>query len=282
MPRKKAEPVVEEEVVETVEETPPEPEPPVDPMEKLHFLGDARDKSHEKINMLVYARSGAGKTYWASSAPAPFFMACDPRGFDSVPKKRYWKDGKLPGKIVYTLSDILEVIEWFEGGEHVAHGIKTLVVDGLNFIHDMYLTEIGEYMVETMGAKDPDLMPISGQMKILRSYKRLLNRLINLTSLYPEKNRVHVIFTTLEESMKEDELAPYVLRPNLGTKTNNERFPPMFSVIAYITPVGEDENGELTQERKVLMTEYRGIMARDRLGIFPLMGKAPDLSEYLK
>ena len=67
----------------------------------------------------------------------------------------------------------------------------------------------------------------------------------------------------------------------LGQKQNRS-FPALFSVIAYIAPVGEDEDGNPTTERRMLFTEYRGILARDRLGIFPLMGEAPNLSEYLK
>jgi len=213
-------------------------------------------RSH--VNMLIYGRSGAGKTYRAATAPNPYIMACDPRGHDSIPFE-------IPGKVVRSLQDIVDVIEWFESGQHKAHGIETLIVDGLNFVYDMFLQETGEYMVTAMGAKDPDLMPIGGQMKILRSYKRLLARLVNLTQLEPAGNRVHVIFTCLDEHLKDAEEAPA-----------------LFSVIAYIAPVGEDEDGNPTTERRMLFTEYRGILARDRLGIFPLMGEAPNLSEYLK
>jgi len=162
------------------------------------------------------------------------------------------------------------------------HGVRTLIVDGLNFVHDMYLTEVGNYMVDSMGAKDPDLMPISGQMKILRSYKRMLLRMVELTTLFPVENRVHVIFTTLEEQLKEDEMAPFTIRPKFGSKSNNEQFPALFSIIGYVVPVGEDDDGNLTKQRKVLFTEYRGIMARDRLSIFPDVVIDLNLSDYLE
>lgn len=241
-----------------------------DPM--VEKLGRTK-RSH--VNMLIYGRSGAGKTYRAATAPNPYIMACDPRGHDSIPFE-------IPGKVVRSLQDIVDVIEWFESGQHKAHGIETLIVDGLNFVYDMFLQETGDYMVTAMGAKDPDLMPIGGQMKILRSYKRLLTRLVNLTQLEPEGNRVHVIFTCLDEHLKDAEEAPFEIQPMFGSKTMNRSFPALFSVIAYIAPVGEDEDGNPTTERRMLFTEYRGILARDRLGIFPLMGEAPNLSEYLK
>ena len=228
-----------------------------------------------KINMVIYGRSGAGKTYRAATAPSPYILACDPIGHDSIPFK-------LPGKVVYTLEEIADVIRWFEDGRHVAHGIKTLIVDGLNFIHDMFLKETGEYMVSAMGAKDPDLMPIAGQMKILRTYKRMLLRTINLTQLEQEDYRVHVVFTCLDEHLKDSEEAPFQIRPLFGSKSMNQTFPALFSAIGYIIPTGEDEEGSISSERRMLFTEYRGILARDRLGIFPLMGEAPNLSEYLK
>ncbi len=241
-------------------------------VEQLDTLGRTERKH---VNMVIYGRSGAGKTYRAATAPNPYVVACDPKGHDSIPFE-------VPGKIVHTLDDVLGQVEWFESGKHVAHQIKTVIFDGLNFVHDMYLKEVGDYMVTTMGAKDPDLMPIGGQMKILRSYKRMLIRMLNLTQLDPEDYRVHVIFTCLDEHNKDSEEAPFQIQPLFGSKSMNRTFPALFSTIGYIVPVGEDQEGNLTQERRMLFTEYRGILARDRLGVFPLMGPAPNLSEYLK
>ncbi len=226
------------------------------------------------INMLIYGRSGAGKTYRAATAPSPFIVACDPRGHDSIPFE-------IPGKVVRSLEEILQVIEWFEEGGHLEHGIRTIIVDGLNFVYDMFLKETGDYMVTTMGSKDPDLMPIAGQMKILRQYKRMLSRVINLTQTVTPENSVNVICTCLDDHKKDDEQAPFEIMPLFGSASQNRVFPALFSVIAYIVPIGEDEDGNLTQERKMLFTEHKGILARDRLGIFPLGGKAVNLSEYM-
>jgi len=243
-------------------------------LDQLQYFGQGgEERTH--ANILFYARSGAGKTYLSGTAPSPFILAIDPRGHDSIPKK-------IPGRKVSSLSEISQVLEWFEEGNHLKHGIRTLIVDGLNFVHDMYLTEVGNFMVDTMGAKDPDLMPISGQMKILRSYKRMLLRMVELTTLFPVENRVHVIFTTLDEQVKEDDLAPFTIRPKFGSKSNNEQFPALFSIIGYVVPVGEDDDGNLTKQRKVLFTEYRGIMARDRLNIFPDVVTDLNLSDYLE
>jgi len=227
-----------------------------------------------KVDMMLYGRSGAGKTFRAATAPNPFIIGPDPTGHKSVPYA-------ITGRVINTLAEALEVVDWFETGGHVEHGIETLIVDGVSFFYDLYTKEMGEYFVSHHGAKDPDMMPIAARGKITNAYKRMLRRMVNLTQ---NEHPVHVIFTTLEERLKEDEQADFQVRPKFGSQSMNETFPALFSVIAYIAPAGtEDENGRPTEDRKMLFTEYKGILARDRLGIFPkAVDKAVNLSDYLK
>ena len=240
------------------------------------MLGQSSDDGITHVDLLIHGRSGAGKTYRAGTSPSPFILSPDPTGHKAIPYS-------LPGRVVNTLEEIMEVVEWFEEGGHVEQGIQTLIVDGLSFIYDLYLKEVGEYMATNMGAKDPDLLPINAYNKIIAGSKRMLRRMINLTQVPDKANRVHVVFTTLEERLKEDERAQYQVRPMFGSKSMNDRFPALFSIIGYVFPVGEDEEGKPTQARKMLFTEYNGIMAKDRLNIFsPFAEEAPNLSHYLK
>lgn len=244
-----------------------------DPMME-HTLGRGSEK-RDHVNMVIYGRSGAGKTYEAATAPSPYVAAFDPRGHDAIPKA-------VPGQVIKDLGQFANILKWFESGAHVEHGIRTLIVDGLNFAYDMLVGEIGSDMVEQGRAISIDRLPYAGGLEVQNPYKRMLIRLVNLTTQQPEANRVHVIFTCLEEQVKESEKAPFMIRPLFGTKTVNQTFPALFSVIGYIVPVGEDENGDPTTERRMLFTEHNGILARDRTGLFPLMGTAPNLSEFLK
>jgi len=246
----------------------------------LDTLGrGSRDSEHK--NMVIHGRSGAGKTYRAATAPKPFIMAFDPRGHDSIPME-------VPGKVVEDLKMAENILEWFEEGGHKEYDIKTLVVDGLNAYYDMLYEEKGREMVSQDRAPGVDRMPYGGGMEVFRPYKRFLTRLVRLTQVRPIENRVHVIITTLDEQVKEAEQAPFNIRPQFGSKSMNQNFPALFSIIAYIAPEGEEyedeETGELvvSQERRMLFTEYAGILARDRTGTFPLRGPAPNLSEYLK
>lgn len=243
-----------------------------DPM--MSKLGRGSE-NRTNVNMVIHGRSGAGKTYAASTAPAPWIMAFDPRGHDSVPFE-------IPGRIMRSLSDVAETMEWFEEGNHLQHGIRTLIADGMNFGYDLIVREVGGEITEQGRAPSIDRLPFAGGMEVQNPYKRMLKRLVDLTTIEPQEHRVNVIITTLDEHIKESEEAPFNIRPQFGTKGMNQNFPALFSVISYIVPMGEDEEGNITQERRMLFAEFRGILARDRLGIFPLMGPAPNLSDYLE
>jgi hypothetical protein len=134
-----------------------------------------------------------------------------------------------------------------------------------------------------MGAKDPHMMPIAAHGKIAGMYRDMLRSLVNLTQVPKEEDRVHVIFTTLSERLKEDEDAPFKIRPLFGSAKMNEKYPALFSIIAHIQQSEETTEGGMPDETRIMLfTNYKGIMARDRLGIFPIKGEAPNLSEYLK
>lgn len=239
----------------------------------FQILGRGTEDSKAKVDMVIYGRSGAGKTYRASTAPEPFIISPDPTGHKSVPYA-------IKGKVINTLDEVGFVLDWFESGGHVEHGIETLIVDGVSFFYDIYNKEMGQYFVDYHGAKDIDMIPIAARLKISNGFKRMLRRMVNLTQ---NESPVHVVFTTLDERLKEDERADFQIRPHFGSAKMNETFPAYFSVISYIEPTGaEDEDGNPLDERKMLFTEYRGILARDRLGIFPKAAEAVNLSDYLK
>lgn len=242
------------------------------PIEELgQVMDDEKLTTH--VDMLIYCRSGGGKTYRTSSAPGPIYLATpDLTGHKSYPYK-------VQGKVVRRLDDLREVLEGFQEG---GHGFKTLVIDGLTFLHDMYVREMGQYWVDHMGAKDPDLLPINARQKILARYKDRLRDFIDLTQVENPKDRVHVIFTTLEDERTQDEGALFQTRPLFGTKSMNQEFPALFSTIAYIRPVGKFENGKVDPAREMFFAEINGIMARDKLGIFaPHYSNAPELKDYL-
>lgn len=234
---------------------------------------DMGQGEHVFVDILIYGDSGAGKTFRAATAPQPLYvMSPDPTSHKAIPYK-------TPGKRVTSLDDVQEVVNGFyEGG----HGFNTLLIDGLNFLHDMFVQAVGQQYHDERGAQDADLMPIQGRLKVQAMFSRFLRSVIDLSQVDNVDDRVHVIFTTLSERLKEDDIAPFQIRPMIGTQKMNEKFPAMFSVVSFIyARGGEDKNGNLDKTREMLFTPQHGVMAKDRIGIFPDAGEAPDLSEYL-
>ena len=236
--------------------------------------------SQTHADILLYGRSGAGKTWEAATAVTDpkdlFVISPDPTGHKSIPFK-------VAGKLVKSIADVAEVRDLFyEGG----HGYKVLLFDGLPFINDMWVKEMGQYFVENMGSKDADLMPIGGRMKILNQSRGMIRSFIDLTQVPNHADRIHVIFTALEQTVgDEDDTGVFSTKPLIGSKSMNQTFPAFFSCIGYIRPKGagmDDKTKKISQDRVLLFAEIGGIMARDRLGIFPQYSDpAIRLSDYL-
>jgi len=239
------------------------------------MLGSGTIEDGLGVDMVIYGRSGAGKTYRAATAPKPYIVSPDPTGHKAIPFS-------IPGKLVKETRDIFDVLERFEQG-HYAGKVSTLILDGVSFIYDLFTEEMGRYFVEYHGAKDPDNLPIQAYKKITNRYKDLLRRIVNLTQIEPQERRVHVILTTLDERVKESEDAPFNIRPMFGSEKMNQSFPALFSTISYIAPNGgEDDDGNPDKTRSMLFSEVRGILAKDRPGIFDdAYREAPNLSDYL-
>lgn len=253
------------------------------PVEELGRWVDEDGKLKSHADILLYGPTGAGKTYLAStivSNPKDLYvLAADPTGHKGIPFK-------VDGKRIQSSNDVRAIYEeLYKGG----HGYKAILFDGLSFYHDIVLKEMGQYYHDKKGASDPDLMPQQGRIKVIASLANTYRAFIDLTQLTKSDGspdydrRMHVVFTTLDERIKEDDAADFMVRPLLGTKKINDKMPSFFSVQGFVAPIGGvDKEGKAILDRKVLFTTMGGYQAKDRLGIFPgICNPMPPLHTFL-
>lgn len=220
---------------------------------------------------LIFGRSGAGKTYWISTAPQPIYLiSIDPRGHMTFPYQ-------TPGFVAQNVNQVLQALAALEAG--AGKEISTVALDGWDWFYNMLTREMGWYLHNEEGTKDPDLMPIHGYKKVNNLLFDTIRRFVNLTQLHDKEARVHFISTALDERLKEDDEAEFLVRPNVGSDTVNNQIVKLFSIVTYIWPLGKDNKGNETDDRGVIADEVSYIQAKDRFGIFPKMGVAGKLEE---
>lgn len=237
---------------------------------------EGKVKTH--VDLLIYGRSKVGKTRLASTAPRPYVIAADPAGHKAFP---YAVPGMIPSASAEgsAIDSILRTMLYFYTHDHP---FDTLVLDGLTFLHDTFMREIGADYAARGKSADPDLLGWDQRTKILRQYKDILRRGIGLTQLENPNRRMHFICTTLEESIKDDPEAPFQIRPLFGTKSMNDDYPSLFTSICYITLDQNTKEGATTGDRVCLFSQMPGgILAGDRLDMFPHIAKNVNLSDYL-
>lgn len=235
-----------------------------------------RDIQHGKFkgyaDILLFGPTGAGKTYLASTIVEDpeklFVIACDPSGHRGIPFP-------AKGKLIQSSREVAEIYLMFVQGKMTQ--FDAILFDGLSFYHDLLVREIGKLFYEERGATDPDLLTYQGRLKIYNKFAETIRCFIGLTQLKKSDGSLdierscHVVFTTLEERVHENESADFIKRPLLGTRGINEKQPAFFSVQGYVQPVGGlNPDGTANLDRKVVFIGGEGgVQAKDRLGIFP-------------
>lgn len=203
------------------------------------------------LTMLVYGRSGIGKTTLAGSA-------------DTVPEMR---------KVLYldveagTLSlrktnyevDVMRITDYRQFAEVYAalyagnHGYQTVVLDSLTEIQDLCMREIMREMKEDPENSERD-SDVPGMYEWNKNEKRI-KRLIRLFRDLP----LNVIFTSLVREDKDTKTGVVMKLPDLPGKLAS-RVAALFDIVLYFTAVGE----EGTQKRIVASQSGTNTVAKNR------------------
>jgi len=220
------------------------------------------------FNLLVYGKSGVGKTRLAGSAYAVPEMRrilyIDIEGgvltlrkeFPGVERVRIttWKEMQMVYDALYA------------GG----HGFATVILDSLTEIQKFNMNEIMLQLIEGKGdERDMDVPSIREWGKNLEQIRRFVRAFRDLP--------MNVIFTALEREDKDRMNRPIKL-PSLSGKMAQE-VAAFLDIVLYYNIKEVTEDGETKQARILQSAATESTVAKDRSGLLPPVLIDPDMEQ---
>jgi len=220
------------------------------------------------FNMLIYGRSGTGKTYLAGSAVA-------------VPEMRRVllidiEGGALTLRKPFPLVERLRVTTWQEmqqvydalyaGG----HGFSTVIVDSLTEAQKFNMSEIMRQLVEKKPERDADVPDLREWGKNLEQIRRFVRAFRDLP--------MNVIFTALERDDM-DRLKRPVKLPSLSGKMAQEVAAFLDIVLYYNIKEATNNDGQIEQLRVLQSAATESVVAKDRSGALPPVVVHPTMEQ---
>lgn len=169
---------------------------------RIELAGDSPET--HTFKMLIYGQSGAGKSWLASTAPAPFVLLTEENGRQSIRQSN-------PLARVVRASDIGTVREFMRAAAEDklrALGCQTIVIDSL--------TEVQRLMKDEILAKKPQ-----GEGMALQDWGELTERMRRFMRLVRDVP-YHVVATALEATSDEEGGPRHVFPSFEGKKLHNE------------------------------------------------------------
>jgi len=216
------------------------------------------------FNMLIYGRSGTGKTYLAGSAYAVPEMRrvlyIDIEGGVLTLRKEF------PGVERVRISSWKEMQRVYDALYAGGHGFQTVILDSLTEIQKFNMDEIMRRLIESNEARDEDVPSLREWGKNLEQIRRFVRAFRDLP--------LNVIFTALErEDM--DRLKRPIKLPSLSGKMAQE-VAAFLDIVLYYNIKEVNEGGETKQVRVLQSQATESVVAKDRSGLLPPALIIPD------
>jgi len=206
------------------------------------------------LKILVYGKSGVGKTVFSSTAPKPLFINAD-RSLLSV------ADKKVDAIDLNNFLGMNEIFWYLQSGKHP---YKTVVLDGFGEIQKKSMDTILRNVVKAKPSRDPDIPSKNDWGKNTEQLRKVVRAFRDLP--------MHVIFTCLERVEKDEndiiESVSPAVTPRLGDDLESS-----VDIIGYLfvqsVSKGSTEKGSETEKkvvRRLLVQPFGKFLAKDRSG----------------
>lgn len=225
---------------------------PIDLRSTRNIVGDGRKK------ILVYGRSGVGKTYFAGGFPKPIFLAFE-EGMLTLAEK------DIPYLQINHWKQELEEAYGFLNSAGARKRYKTVVIDSLT---ELQLLSI-EYVLEKAGK---EVMEIQHWGRVLDSMRKFMREMTDLP--------YDVVFICREADERDERTGIVRTKPAMSGKFAEEA--PAYVDICMRLHVEEPRTeADTTRTRYGMFQPTARYVAKDRTGALPSVMKDPTAKKIL-
>jgi hypothetical protein len=226
------------------------------------------ESRRDKVNILVYGESGAGKTILAGSA-------------DEVPEMRpvllidaeggtLSLDKHYPNVDVVRITNFQELQDLYDELHSGRTKYRTVILDSLSELQKFGMDHIMHVSTSGLVNLMPDSIPGLKEWGInTEQIRRLVRAFRDL--------EMHTIITALIKEDKNQRTGQVMMRPKLSGQLSAE-IPGFLDIVAYMYVKNIQVGDEIEQKRLLLTSSTDMQVAKDRTGRLPLIVEDPTMA----
>ena len=204
------------------------------------------------VKMMVYGRSGSGKTRLCATAPNPVILSAE-SGLLSL------GEYSIPTIEISSIQDVDEAYRWLTGSKE-ADQFDTICIDSA--------TEIAEVVLAAAkkSVKDPR-----------QAYGELIDRMVEKIKMFRDISGKHVYAAAKQARLKDDESGRMIYGPSMPGQQLGQNMPYYFDEVFHLDIAATDDGTKYRYLRTQLDYQYD---AKDSSGMLDEIER-PDLTHII-
>ena len=228
----------------------------------LQFSTTSKECSTNGVKMLVYGRSGTGKTMLCATAPNPIILSAEAGLLSLSPqniKKVFGQAMDITVLKITTVQDLQEAYGWLTSNDQHAQAFETICLDSI--------TEIAEQVLSNAKSqvKDPR-----------QAYGELIEKCTMLLKMFRDIPGKHVYVSAKEETAADSATGIQLFGPSMPGSKMSQQLPYLFDEVFNLN-IGKTEKEEYRYLRTAPDLQYD---AKDRSGCLEVI-EHPNLTNII-
>lgn len=228
----------------------------------------------QNIRILIYGRSGAGKTRLGSTAPRPLLVDINDKGWDSV--RRDFNPSVYP---LDRWTELQDVYWYLAAGEH-EH--ESVVLDNVTSMQTLCMKFVLGDEASRDASRDPDMPSRPTWFKVAELMKTQITNFRNLP--------MHIIFLAnqrVREVGEEEEASETMVTPGCSPsiQTHLEQATALIGHLSsreVRVKSKKSKKSRMVVRRRLLVGPSDRYATKERYGVFPASIEAPNLKEMIR